>query len=209
MCTFLSLVVSKSGKVYGDGSQDSHEADIQNNVSKDPELKDDKEPPNNTFARVEVFPEDKDIFNHKLSNWKVKIDEKIIPKWWNKIYEKKCFKRLEEVFKTQFLIGGEYDVIDRDIRFVKNATIKVLKSTVQKVLDGGTVQKVLGGGTVQKVLGGGTVQEVWGGTVQEVWGGGTIIIFYSEKSFLQLKTIKNGNNVLIKKWLRDVEVVIK
>jgi hypothetical protein len=297
MCQFLSVVITKSGKVYGDGSYDDHSRIINENKDKDKELcetenKEVSQEENlklQKFARVEITPKDGNIFNHKLGNWKIRIDEQITPMWWDKESEKLAFKKLKEIFKTQFIIGGEYGELNRDVRFLKDCTIKVLRSTVQKVYGGGTVQKVWGGGTVQevcgggivqkvwggtvqkvcdggtvqKVYGGGTVQEVWGGgtvqkvcdggtvqkvcdggtvqkvygggTVQEVWGGGTvqkvcgggtvqevygggivqkalgntIIVFYTEKSFSALKKIEGGNNVLIKKYLQNVEVVVK
>ena len=140
MCQFLSLVATKSGKIYGDGSYDSHGEIIKEN--KDTQLKDDKLPSNNTFARVEVIPKDDNIFNHKIENWEVRVDESIKPKWWNNKLEKKCIERLKEVFKKQFLIGGKYKIINRDIRFIKDVEIEILKSKVGEMYDYSQVGKM-------------------------------------------------------------------
>ncbi len=248
MCQFISLVATKT-KVFGDGHLDSHEEIIKKSG-----LDDSKPKELLTFCRVEITPKDNNIFNHDLSNWVLKVDEERTPDWWSDKQEKMCLSKVKDILadKSIFLIGGEYEEINEDIRFVKDVKIKVLKGklekmysgTVQEVLGGGTVQEVLGGGTVQKVWGGGTVQEVWGGgTVQEVWGGGTVqkvwgggtvqkvcdggtvqevlgggtvqkvwgganIIYFNEKSYLRLEKKENGNNVLVKRWLKNVEVEI-
>ena len=207
MCSYFSICINKPAtKILGDGSLDSHtelykNAGIEEEKSKEDLLL-------LKWARIEITPKDGDIFNHDLKNWELKIDEQRKPDWFGPKHEKVCFAALEKSFKKHFLIGGEYDVLPHEgIRFLKDVKIKILREKIE-VLDGGTVQKVLGG-TVQKVFSDGTVQEVWGGgTVQKVLGG-TVIVYFSERAFLSLKEIKNGNNVLIKRWLQNVEVEIK
>jgi hypothetical protein len=284
MCKFISLVATKS-KVFGDGNLDSHE-----DIIKQAKLDDSKPKELLTFCRVEITPKDNDIFNHNISNWVLKVDEERTPDWWSDKQEKMCLLKVKSILadKSIFLIGGEYEEINEDIRFVKDVKIKILKGTVQEVYDGGTVQKVWGGGTVQKVYDGGTVQKVYdggtvqevcdggtvqkvwgGGTVQKVWGGGTVqkvydggtvqevydggtvqevcdggtvqkvcdggtvqkvwggtvqkvydggtvqevwgganIIYFNEHSYLSLEKKEGGNNVLVKRWLKNVEVEI-
>ena len=243
MCKFLSLVVTKSGKVYGDGSFDEHEKLIVDNVKKDKELKDDKNPPNNTFARIEIIPKDKDIFNHKINNWEFRIDERIEPKWWKKDFEKPCYDILKKVFKTQFLIGGEYDEINKDIRFIKDVKIKVLKSKVGEMWGSSQVGKMWDSSQVGEMLGSSQVGKMWDSSqvgrmlgssqvgemldssqvgemldsshvgkmldssqVGEMWGSNTINVWSRD---CKIKTRKNGQTVVIKRYLKNVEVNIK
>ena len=161
MCQFLSLIVTKSGKIYGDGSYDQHERLIEDNEKKDKELIDDKNPPYNTFARVEVVPIDKNIFNHKLSNWEVKVDERIKPEWWNFNYDKKCINRLKKVFKEQFLIGGEYETIDKDYRFLKDVKIGILKSKIGEMWGNSSVGEMLDNSSIGKMWDNSSVGRMW------------------------------------------------
>ena len=189
MCQFLSLIITKSGKIYGDGSFDEHERLISDNVKEDPELKDDKEPPRNTFVRIEIVPIDKDIFNHNIKNWEFKLDENIKPSWFiQEKYEKKCFAILKKVFKEQFLIGGEYDELNRDVRFVKNVTIKTLRSQVGEMR---------GSSQVGEMWESSRIGEMWDNTTVNIW---------SDK--IQIKKQSGGKSVIIKRYLDKVKVDI-
>jgi hypothetical protein len=89
MCQAFSCVITKSKKVYWKTGIDSHDQLVEMFKSKDKELIDDKEPPNNTFARIEIIPKDKNYLDIK-SDWIYQIDEKVKPLWLNPSYEKEC-----------------------------------------------------------------------------------------------------------------------
>ena len=95
MCQAFNGVITKSKKVYWEVGMDSHEDVLTKFKSQDPEWKDDKEPPNNTFARFEIVPKNG---NYLYSNqqWKFKLDESIKPFWWEKDYEKPCRVALKD-----------------------------------------------------------------------------------------------------------------
>jgi len=88
MCQAFSALVTKSKKVYWKTGVDSHDELQVMYVKKDKELKDDKEPPNNTFARIEIAPKNRDYLNP--DKWIYNIDERVKPKWLKKSYEKPC-----------------------------------------------------------------------------------------------------------------------
>jgi hypothetical protein len=93
MCQAFSCLITKSKKVYWKAGMDSH-SDIQAEfVSKDKQLTDDKLPPDNTFARVEITPANKDYL--RPNKWVLKVDEQVEPKWWSKSFEKPCYESLE------------------------------------------------------------------------------------------------------------------
>jgi len=59
---------------------------IRELYKKDKELKDDKDTPNNTFARVEIHPKNGDYL--KPDTWEYVIDENVRPSWINNTHEK-------------------------------------------------------------------------------------------------------------------------
>jgi len=91
MCQAVSILITKSNRGYYKLAVDSHEDLLKLYQEQDLELKDNKEPPQNTFARVEVSPL-KGYFNPKKSNWQFKLDEQIKPEWWSPIHEETAWK---------------------------------------------------------------------------------------------------------------------
>ncbi|MFA5036147.1 MAG: hypothetical protein WC479_03130 [Candidatus Izemoplasmatales bacterium] len=94
MCQAFSLLITKSKKVYWKAGLDSHDELQSLFQKKDKELKDDKLPPKNTFARVEIVPANKDYL--KPDKWVLKVDEEVKPTWWDKTFEKPCFVALDK-----------------------------------------------------------------------------------------------------------------
>ena len=88
MCKAFSCIVTQSGKVYWKAGLDSHK-DIINLHKEDLELKDDKMPPNNTFARIEITPKDGDYLNIR-NKWIYKIDQDIVPSFLTDKHKLMC-----------------------------------------------------------------------------------------------------------------------
>ena len=91
MCKAFSCLITKSKKVYWKTGVDGHDELQVLFVKKDKELKDDKNPPKNTFARIEINPKDGNYLNLN-QKWVYKIDEKVKPTWLDKSYEAPCYK---------------------------------------------------------------------------------------------------------------------
>jgi len=105
MCQAFSALITKEKKVYWEAGLDSH-SDIQSKFVKDDDnLKDDKMPPDNTFARIEITPKNGDHLNP--DEWVFKLDENIKPKWWRKACEKPCFNSLEDWKKKVYTFNIE------------------------------------------------------------------------------------------------------
>jgi len=178
MCEFFSCIIDKKGKVYWDVYDDSHEYLITKfNLDANNDEVD-------KYVRIEVNPADGNIFNHKINNWSIKIDEQIIPSWYERnqktLYEKNIYKALQTCFQKNFIIKKNNVKLDDGIWFVFDSTISKLeenvlirvlkKSTVQKMWDSSTVQEMGGFSTVQEMRGSSTVQEMLGSSiVQEMW----------------------------------------
>ncbi|MFA7581864.1 MAG: hypothetical protein WCX99_03030 [Candidatus Paceibacterota bacterium] len=59
-------------------------------VEQDVELVDDKMPPKNTFARVEITPPEGDYLNTEFDKWVYQIDEEVKPSFLKPKHEKLC-----------------------------------------------------------------------------------------------------------------------
>ena len=105
MCKAYSCLITKSKKVYWKTGIDSHDNLQSLFQRKDKELKDKVLPPKNTFARVEITPDNSNYLNP--DKWSLKVDEQVIPEWWNKTYEKPCFAGFE---KWKKIVYGQIDL---------------------------------------------------------------------------------------------------
>jgi len=175
MCKFYSAVVTKNGDLLHNQNLMSHEdiIDLFN-------LNDSNSNCDN-FVRVEFSTEDfEDSVN--IEKYKLIVDEKSIPDWFEKHREYitsrlKDFVSKRIILTNQKILTDGLYIVGKDVIINKliNGTIVNLFGTVQEVCEGGTVQEVCEGGTVQEVCEGGTVQKVYnGGTVQKVYNGGTV-----------------------------------
>ena len=102
MCNAFSCLITKNKKVYWRAGVDSHTTLQETFVKEDPQLKDDKEPPKNTFARVEITPKNKDYL--KPDKWALSIDESVTPDWLKDEHEDICWKAFEK-WKKQVYSG--------------------------------------------------------------------------------------------------------
>jgi len=131
MCQAMSLLVTQSKKVYWKTGVDSHDELHTLFVKKDKELIDDKKPPNNTFARVEIHPKNKDYL--RPDKWVYFIDERVKPKWLNKSYEKLCwsaFKKWKKQVYSQFNLK---EVLNPIHPFKIKAPKKITKRHIEAV----------------------------------------------------------------------------
>ena len=99
MCKAFSGLITKSGKVYWEMGLDSHDQLQAKLAKKDPELRDDKLPPDNTFARFEIVPENNYFSPDK---WVFQLDEKVKPSWWTDKLEKPCFAAKDKWLKKLY-----------------------------------------------------------------------------------------------------------
>ena len=79
MCKAFSCLVTRGNKVYWKAGLDSHENILKMFQKEDANLYDDKTPPFNTFARIEIVPPKEDYLCTNFTKWKFQIDERIKP----------------------------------------------------------------------------------------------------------------------------------
>ena len=102
MCKAFSCLVTKSNRVYWKAGVDSH--DKLRELFSDLELRDDKNPPHNTFARIEITPPDNNYLNIR-SKWEYKIDESIKPEWLTDKHEILCRTALSKWKKGIYIFN--------------------------------------------------------------------------------------------------------
>jgi len=96
MCKAFSCIITKRNKIYWKMGIDSHE-DIRQEYMHDQDLKDNIEPPDNTFARIEICPENGDYVNP--STWVYAIDERVKPEWLTDEHEKMAWSAWKQWIK--------------------------------------------------------------------------------------------------------------
>ena len=148
MCRPASFIATK-GKIWWSKKTDSHEEIINEfKLHQDGALG-----PN--IVRLEIVPPNEHDFDKPLNEWVYKVDQDLIPEWYDAVkYEKSARKALKDWAKAKLILPG-----DKIAEFKEGWAI----------LCGGTISAVWGG-TISAVWGG-TISAVWGGTISEVWGG--------------------------------------
>ena len=140
MCQFKSFIVTKSGDILYKYSSDSHE-DI---IKKYNLIDNTNDPDKMLLARVEITPPDGNVFENDLSKWNFKIDQSIIPSWWSKKLEKKCFLVLEHYLSDVIITGEHEHIEDKHGLYIRDAKIKTIKnSRVNEMLENSQVNEML------------------------------------------------------------------
>ena len=114
MCQFFSAIVTKNDIIY-DLNNDQHEELIKKANLNDSTLK-----PN--FVRVELI--NKDVFDRNLNNWKLIIDQDMIPEWFNKdIVEQRVKKLFASIYDKIILIDQKDVKLHNRRVFIKNSSV--------------------------------------------------------------------------------------
>jgi len=171
MCNPASFVLTKES-VFWSRKSDSHE-----DIIKEHALHDGGMNPEPNILRVEIAPDDGDIFSDP-AGWVYKKDQDILPHWHDPAEdEKRARIALKEWVAARVFIGVNGKVFDADeVVFVKNSVIDRVEKTAEiRILMGGQVRLVRENGQVREVRGNGQVGEVWGnGQVGVVRGNGQV-----------------------------------
>jgi hypothetical protein len=173
MCNFFSAVITKDGFFYH-LDMDSHEDIIEHYKLKDAHVVGGVTREAN-LVRLELTPQDGDICNHNISNWNLRVDQDIIPDWFDKEKAEKLIKdAVQIVFKERFAIDTQIAEIKEGIwRVVKNSKIDVLKgNAVIRVMRGSSQVGVMWGSSQVGVMRGSSQVGVMRGSSQvgEMWG---------------------------------------
>lgn len=133
MCQFKSALVLKDKIFLPD--YDSHDKMLQ-----ELGIEDNFTNASKVFVRVELSPADGDIFSD-VDGWKLKVDQDILPDWWNEAERLPQLKELVETWMQKHTIyAGEYEVADGVWLATDSATVKAYGSAMVTAYGGATVK---------------------------------------------------------------------
>jgi hypothetical protein len=131
MSDIKSALVLKD-KIYCPLDEDSHE-----NMIAELKLRDDHAYRAPTFVRVEMVLIDGDIFNHKKSNWKFKVDQDNVPDWFDEVNaSKEMWQYVKEWFDKRFIIDDMSNQQRKNERLYLKNSSAVLRENSSAVLWG-------------------------------------------------------------------------
>ncbi len=167
MCKLKSAIVLKN-KIF------MPEYDSHSRMLEELGIKDDYLNASKKFVRVELSPNNGDVFSD-IDSWELTVDQDIKPEWFNEEeYKPLIVEHTKEWAKSHIHIGidglkinvGENHYIKdcKNVEVCDSAMVKYVcgSATVNKVCDSATVKYVCGSATVNEVYGSATVNEVYG-----------------------------------------------
>jgi hypothetical protein len=164
MCSAFSCIVTKSGKVYWKAGLDSHE-NILDLGKGDKDLIDNKMPPDNTFARIEIIPQDGDYLNVR-QKWSYIIDERLVPSFLNNTHEIMCRKALKEWMKQVYTFN--INEAKKPINPFKIVPPKIGKKQLRLLSRWASVRASVGD-SVRASVGASVRASVWDSVWDSVW----------------------------------------
>ena len=175
MCKLKSAIVLKDRIFIPE--YDSH-SDMLNELG----ITDDYLGASKKFVRVELSPEDGDVFSD-IDGWKLTVDQDIRPEWFSEEECKpKMIEAVKEWAKTHIHIGVDGLKIDGGrnhyIKDCKNVEIYG-SATVENICGSATVEYICGSATVKNIYGSATVENIYGSaTVENICGSATVKNIY-------------------------------
>jgi hypothetical protein len=161
MCKAFSCLVTKSKKVYWKAGVDSHSALNDLFLKKDSELKDDKDPPYNTFASVEISPQNKNYL--KPNKWVFKVDMERTPEWFSPAHEVLAWEEFKK-WKKEVYSHLDLKKLLKPIHPFKIKPPKITKKHLKILLHWSSVWDSVGG-SVRDSVG----ASVWASVRSSVW----------------------------------------
>ena len=168
MCQFKSALVLKDKIFLPD--YDSHDKMLQ-----ELGIEDNFTNASKVFVRVELSPADGHIFSD-VEGWKLKVDQDILPDWWNEAERLPKLKELVETWRQKHTIYGEREVSDGVWLATGSATVKATGSATVTACVSATVT-ACGSATV-KAYGSATVK-AYNSTTVTACGSATVTAFDS------------------------------
>ena len=133
MCQFKSALVLKDRIFLPD--YDSHDKMLQ-----ELGIKDNFTNASKVFVRVELSPTDGNIFS-AVDGWKLKVDQDILPDWWNEAERLPQLKELVETWMRKHTIyAGEREVADGVWLATGSATVNAYNRATVNAYNGATVR---------------------------------------------------------------------
>ena len=156
MCKLKSAIVLKNRIFVPD--YDSHTKMLEELGIEDDYLNASK-----TFVRVELSPENGDVFSD-IDTWELKVDQDIFPDWFDKeIYKPQIVEAIKGWAKDRIHIGiDNLKISDGENHYIKDCKdVSIFGSAKVKYICGyATVENISGSATVENISGSATVGNI-------------------------------------------------
>ena len=197
MCQFKSALVLKDKIFLPD--YDSHDKMLQ-----ELGIEDNFTNASKAFVRVELSPTDGNLFS-AVDGWKLKVDQDILPEWWNEAERLPQLKELVETWMRKHTIyAGEHEVSDGVWLATGSATVRAYNRATVTAYNSATVTAT--GSATVTATGSATVTAYNSATVT-AYGSATVII---PKRFAMYGVIElNDDSVCINHKTHTIRSAIK
>ena len=180
MCKLKSAIVLKNRIFVPD--YDSHTKMLEELGINDDYLNASK-----TFVRVELYPQNGDVFSD-IDTWGLNVDQDIIPDWFDKeTYKPQIADAVKGWAKDHIHIGidnleisaGENHYIKdcTNVNIYGSATVKNIRgsATVEYIYDSATVKNICDSATVENIYDSATVENIYdSATVENICDSATV-----------------------------------
>ena len=180
MCKLKSAIILKN-RVF------VPEYDSHTEMLEELGIKDDYLNASKTFVRVELSPDDGDVFSD-IDTWELSVDQDIMPEWYDEdIYKPQVVEAVKEWAKDHIHIGvdglkiatgrNHYIKDCKDIQIYGSATVENIcgSSTVNYICYSATVENICGSATVDNICDSSTVNYICdSATVNYICGSATV-----------------------------------
>ena len=119
MCKMKSVIVLKNRVFCPD--YDSHD-----NMLKELKIKDDFTGASKKFVRVELSPNDGNVFS-PVSEWVMKVDQDVIPEWFDQKADELRVREAVESWAKKHIFDGVNDLVLKDGKFYLKNSRAVLR----------------------------------------------------------------------------------
>ena len=174
MCQFFSAIVTRQGKLFYNKFTHSHENIIRlNNLIEGIQ--------HDNFVRVEYIPQNNEFWN--LDNYKLKIDENIVPNWFNETIQNNIILELDNVLKSMIIIDSAVDLLCGDCYILHNTKINIILNCIIYSMSGNSVvNKMYGNSVVNNMSENSVVNNMSGNSVVRNMYGNSVVNNMSENS---------------------------
>ena len=205
MCQFKSGLWTKNGLAWSLDT-DSHEELIKEKGFKDDGVK-------TQFVRVEYIPEKFEDFlkqRKKYKNWKVRIDQDILPEWFQGETDTKAIEKafkgiIGEVIDKRFIVGKVAEIKEgKNYYIYGSAQVKNIcgSAQVEYIYGSAQVENICGSAQVKNICGSAQVENICDSAqVKHIYDSAQVEYIYDSAQ------VYNGNIKLIRS-IKDNAIVI-
>ena len=209
MCRFKSGIIFKGRSVVAPGENDSH-SDLLEELG----VEDTQANAMTKFVRAELLPPNDEWWTDP-DNWKMHVDQDIVPDWFDldrEKYEQEFREAVKTWWNKHVLVDQKIEELHSGYYRLKRCEVKRLCNDVRVLLDESQVGVMRGSSQVGEMRGSSQVGEMWGSSqVGVMWESSQVGVMWESstaryfKDYPKIKIMipEDGNFELVRKPKED------